>query len=298
MQKITPYLWFDTQAEAAMALYTSTFPDAQTLSIHRYPDGPLEGPMKGFEGKVLTGIFEIAGQRFMALDGGPIFKFNPAISFFVNGASEAEIDALWATLCDGGSILMPYQAYPFSRKFGWLEDRNGLSWQISLGARAQKITPFLMFVGQQHGKAEEALHFYVSLFENSGVEGIQRYGAGEDGGVEGTVKHALFQLHGQDFMAIDSSHAHAFSFNESISFYVECETQDEVDHFWYKLSADPRAEQCGWLKDRYGVSWQIVPAVLGELMNDPDPEKSKRVMDALLQMKKLDIAGLKRAYMG
>ena len=154
-----------------------------------------------------------------------------------------------------------------------------------------------MFVGEQHGKAEEAINFYTSLFDNSNVENIVRYGAGE--GVEaGTVQHAIFRLNSQEFMAIDSNAAHAFTFTEAISFYVECRTQDEVDHFWNKLSAHPEAEQCGWLKDKFGISWQIIPAALPELLNDPDPQKSKKVMDAMLQMKKIDIQGLENAYQG
>src|SRR5690606_37668933 len=265
------------------------------VSIKRYPDGPLEGPMAGMEGKVLTGIFELAGQRFMALDGGPYFKFTPAISFFVSGETAEEIDAIWAKLMDGGSVLMPLQQYPFSEKFGWVQDKYGMSWQLNVGARAQKITPFLMFVGEQHGKAEEAMTFYTSLFDNSGIEHIVRYGPGQEE-EEGTVTHAVFQLNGQDFMAMESSREHAFTFTEATSFYVECESQAEVDNFWHKLSAHPEAEQCGWLKDRYGLSWQIIPTALTELMNDPDPVKAKRVTEAMLQMKKIDIEALRAAY--
>jgi predicted 3-demethylubiquinone-9 3-methyltransferase (glyoxalase superfamily) len=297
MQKIVPYLWFVSQAEEAMRFLTAQFDDSGVESIQRYPDGPLEGPMQGMEGKVLHGVFRLAGQHFMALDGGPYFRFNPSISFFVSADTEAETDRLWQQLGSGGRVLMELGEYPFSKKFGWLEDRFGISWQISLGSRPQKIAPFLMFVGNQNGKAEEAIRFYMSLFEQSQLVSLERYAAGEPGAA-GTVRHALFRLAGQEFMAIDGGEQHDFSFNEAISFYVECGSQAEVDHFWNQLSADPQAEQCGWLKDRYGVSWQIIPTRLGELIQDPDPEKSKRVMDAMLQMKKIDIAGLEKAYMG
>jgi predicted 3-demethylubiquinone-9 3-methyltransferase (glyoxalase superfamily) len=297
MQKITPFLWFDSQSEEAMRFYTSVFNKSTINSIQRYPEGPLEGPMKGMEGKVLTGNFELAGQQFMALDGGPIFKFTPAVSFFVNGETEDEIDNLWRGLSNGGQVLMEFQTYSFSEKFGWLKDKYGVSWQLNLGARSQKIDPFLTFVGAQAGKAEEAINFYTSLFSNSSIENIQRYGAGEDEEeVAGTIKHAVFRLHGQEFMAMDSHRDHAFSFNEAISFYVECNSQAEVDFFWDKLSAEPEAEQCGWLKDQYGVSWQIIPTALPQLLNDPDREKAKRVTDAMLQMKKIDVATLQRAY--
>lgn len=158
LQKIIPCLWFDKNAEEAMNFYTSIFKDGKISSITRYPEGPLEGPMAGMEGKVLTGIFELNGQQFMCLDGGPVFKFN-----------------------------------------------------------------------------------------------------------------------------------------EAISFQISCEDQAEVDGLWENLSAVPQAEQCGWLKDKFGVSWQVIPKQLGELMSDPDKAKAKRVTDAMLQMKKIDIAGLEAA---
>jgi predicted 3-demethylubiquinone-9 3-methyltransferase (glyoxalase superfamily) len=191
---------------------------------------------------------------------------------------------------------MPLQAYPFSPKFGWIQDKYGLSWQLNLGQSNTKITPCLLFAGDQDGRAEAAVNDYIALFENAGLSHLERFEAGEPGGVEGAVKQAAFTLHGQPFLAMDGGQAHAFTFNEAISFYVECDTQEEVDHFWYALSADPEAENCGWLKDKYGVSWQIIPAALDQLMNDPDPEKSHRVMEAILQMKKIEIAGLEKAY--
>lgn len=295
--KITPFLWFDTHAEEAMTLYTSIFENSRIVTIKRYPDSPQVGPMAGMEGRVLTGEFELAGQRFFALDGGPVFKFTPAISFFVNCETEAEIDAIWGRLSDGGSVLMPLQAYPFSQKFGWLEDKYGLSWQLSIGTRAQKITPFLMFVGEQNGSAEAAMNFYTTLFSDAAVQTVEHYGASENGAA-GSVKRALFQLYGREFMALDGGLEHDFGFAGAISFYVDCESQEEVDYLWDALSAVPQAEQCGWLMDKYGISWQIVPRVLSELMSDPDPEKAGRTMQAMLQMKKIDIAALQRAYEG
>lgn len=296
-KQITPFLWFDTCAEEAITFYTSIFDNSHIVSIKRYPGGPLEGPMQGMEGRVLTAEFELAGERFFALDGGPMFKFTPAISFFVNCETEAEIDAIWGKLSDGASVLMPLQAHPFSPKFGWLADKYGLSWQLNIGARPQKITPFLMFTGQQHGKAAAALNFYTGLFRDAAIHHVEHYGASENGAA-GTVKHALFQLGGREFMAIDSGLDHAFGFSGATSFYVDCETQEEVDRLWNALSAVPQAEQCGWLMDEYGISWQIIPTALPRLMSDPDPEKAGRVMQAMLQMKKIDIAGLQRAYDG
>jgi predicted 3-demethylubiquinone-9 3-methyltransferase (glyoxalase superfamily) len=293
-QKITPFLWFDSQAEEAMNFYTDLFNDARIVAINRYPEGFEEGPLAGMEGKVIHGLFELAGFQFMALDGGPLFQFTPAVSFFVNCETEAELDKLWDELSNGGSIAMPLQAYPFSQKFGWVQDKYGLSWQLNLAGSPQNITPFLLFVGPQ-GQAEAAVNNYTALFENAGIDHLMHFEAGEPG-IEGTVKQAAFTLNGQPFMAMDGGLVHDFTFTEAISFYVDCDTQEEVDHFWYALSAHPEAEQCGWLKDKYGVSWQIIPSALPELLTDPDPEKSRRVTEAMLQMKKIEVAGLKQAY--
>ncbi|MGD0707122.1 MAG: VOC family protein [Anaerolineaceae bacterium] len=155
----------------------------------------------------------------------------------------------------------------------------------------QKITPFLWF----NNNAEEAVKFYISLFKNSKIETIARYGdAGP--GPKGTVMSLTFQLEGQEFMALNGGPV--FTFSPAISFFVDCETQEKVDLLWEKLSEGGEQQQCGWLRDRFGVTWQIVPSILGKLTNDKDPEKSKRVVRAMLQMHKLDIAGLQRAYDG
>lgn len=295
-QKITPFLWFDKQTEEAVNFYTSIFKNSQVLSIKRYPDGPLEGPMAGMEGKVLTEVFELEGQKFMALDGGPVFQFNPTVSFTVSCATAEEVDQLFNKLAEGGSVLMPLQQYPFSERYGWLNDKYGMSWQINLGDSKQKITPSFMFVGEQFGKAEEAVSFYTSIFKNSSIGLIARYEAGE-GDVEGKVKFASFQLESQQFFAMESSLSHQFKANGAISQYVECETQEEVDYYWNNLTegGDPAAQQCGWLQDKYGFSWQIIPTALPRLLNDPDKAKAGRAMKAMLQMKKIVISDLEAA---
>jgi predicted 3-demethylubiquinone-9 3-methyltransferase (glyoxalase superfamily) len=192
---------------------------------------------------------------------------------------------------------MELDAYPFSPQFGWVQDRYGLSWQLNLAGRSQKITPFLTFVGDQHARAEAAMNDYVDLFENSSITAIQRRGPDGDG-VEGTVQHAVFTLAGQAFMASDGGLEHGFTFTPALSFFVNCETQDEVDRLWEGLSAGGEKGVCGWLTDRYGVSWQVVPTILGELMQDEDREKATRVTQAMLQMTKLDIGALQAAYDG
>src|SRR5207245_1163985 len=155
--------------------------------------------------------------------------------------------------------------------------------------RMQKITPFLWF----DGKAEEAMNFYVSIFKNSKVGGVSGYGdAGP--GPKGSVMSCTFQLEGQDFYALNGGPQ--FKFTPAISLFVNCETQQEVDELWEKLSAGGRTDQCGWLQDKYGLSWQIVPTILGKLLGDNDPAKASRVMQAMMQMKKIDIKGLQQAY--
>jgi len=162
----------------------------------------------------------------------------------------------------------------------------------------QRIIPTLMFVGKVAGKAEEAINFYVSVFHDSRVDSIDRYGKGEEPDIEGTVKHASFMLEGQGFAGMDSALKHDFAFNEAISLMVHCETQEEIDYYWEKLSADPKAEQCGWLKDKYGLSWQVYPDVLGEMLKDEDAAKVARVTEAFLKMKKYNLEVLRRAYRG
>jgi len=249
-------------------------------------------------GKVLNGSFQLAGQHFFGIDGGPIFKFTPAISLFVNADTEEEVDRLWSVLSPGGNVFMELQEYPWSKKFGWTTDKYGLSWQICLGPRAQKITPFLMFVGPNHGKAEEAIKFYTSLFPNSAIESIERWEAGQGPEVEGTVKRAVFTLFGNEYVAMESKQDHGFNFNEALSLLIDCQNQQEVDFFWEKLSANPTSEACGWLKDKYGVSWQVVPSIATRYMSDSNKERSGRVLQSLLSMKKIDIATLSKAFEG
>ena len=277
-KQIYPCLWFDGKGKEAADFYCSVFDNTHISS---------ENP--------LVVMIESAGQKFMFLNGGPHFTLNPSISFYVVCETILEIDQSWAKLIDGGSVLMPLDKYPWSEKYGWVQDKFGVSWQLSAGkleAVGQKFTPTLMFTEQYAGKAEQAIQFYTSVFKDSSVVGIMRYTA-EDPDVEGTIKHAQFTLGKQVFMAMDSSLSHQFAFNEATSLVVECETQDEIDYYWNKLSAVPEAEQCGWLKDQFGISWQIVPKILKQLMSDP--AKSERVVNAFMKMKKFDIAKLLEA---
>ena len=295
-QKISPFLWFDNQAEEAVNFYTSIFNNSMIGTLARYSEAGAKasGQQKG---SVMSIAFRIEGQEFVALNGGPVFKINPSISFFVNCDTMHEIDRLWEKLSDEGTIFMELGKYPFSEKYGWIQDKFGVSWQLILPGRKQKITPCLMFSGEHHKMAEEAINFYISVFsKDSSVIQLERYKADE--GPEGAVVHSKFTLNGQEFSAMDSHQQVPYDFNPSISMVVNCKTQEEIDHFWGKLSdgGDERFQQCGWLQDRFGVSWQIVPDAMDKMMNDPDPERSERVMQAVLRMKKIDMKAIKKAY--
>jgi len=298
MQKITPFLWFkDNNAEEAMNFYVSVFKDARIVHIKRYPtDGP--GPMAGFGGKVLTGVFELEGQRFMSIDGGPgVYEFNPSVSFTIHCSTPEEVDEYWNKLSPGGTVLMPLQKWPFSEKYGWLSDAYGVSWQIGISQSRDKITPSLMFVGDHFGKAEEAIGFYTSALKHASTEAIHRYEQGEHD-QPGKVKFASFILEGQRFTAMESSLGHKFTVSGAISFLIECEDQAEIDYYWEKLTADGGAAiQCGWLKDAYGFTWQVVPD-MSQWFDTKDGAAGRRAMEAMLKMKKIDIAALRAAYNG
>jgi len=300
-QKITPNLWFDRQAEEAAKFYTSTFKNSKVCWLTRATKAGFE--ITGLpEGTVMTADFEIEGLEFIAINGGPLFKFTPAASFLVACRTKEEVEDLWGKLSPGGKALMELGEYPFSEKYGWTEDKYGLSWQVmAMGDRKikQKIIPTLMFVGEQCGKAETALHLYTSIFNKAQLGGIDRYGKGEEPDKEGTIRHAAFTLEGQEFAAMDSAHKHEFTFNEAISFMVRCKNQEEIDCFWEKLIEDGGQESvCGWLKDRFGLSWQVTPVVLQKMLQDPDLKKVERVTNAFLKMKKFDIGELEKAFKG
>lgn len=297
MQKIIPHLWYDKQAKEAAELYTSLLPNSKitnSVTLHNTPSGDCD---------VVT--FDLAGYTFMAIDGGPLFKFTPAVSFHIKCKTVEEVDRLWEKLSKDGTVLMELGEYPFSKRYGWLQDKYGLSWQIIHAGDqpfTQAIVPVIMFVGPAAGKTEEALKLYTSTFSGrndlppSRFDVRMRYGKGEEPDKEGTIKYASFILAGQEFGAMDSAHDHKFGFSEAISFIIGVDTQEELDYFWEKLSADPKAEVCGWLKDKFGVSWQVSPKIIEEVMRSGDQEKIDKITQAFLPMKKLDIAKLKASY--
>jgi len=278
-EKITPCLWFDGQAKEAATLYCSVFADAKITA----------------QSPIVTAI-EVSGQSITLLDGGPIYKPNPSISFYYICEKAEELDRIWKAFSKEGTVLMPLDKYPWGEKYGWINDKYGISWQFSLGKLSdvgQKITPCLLFTGKQYGRAEEALNHYSSIFKNSKVDGILRYGKNESPDEEGKVKHAQFGLNGQKFMVMDSAQPHNFTFSEGVSLTIHCQTQEEIDYYWGKLTESGEESMCGWLKDKFGVSWQVIPTILNKIMSDP--AKAGKAAQAFMSMRKFNIEQLVQA---
>ena len=300
-QRITPHLWFDKEAKEAAEFYCSIFPKSKITNLTELHDTP--------SGDTDILSFELGGQPFMAISAGPLFKFNPSVSFILNfdpsmdQNAREHLDTTWERLSEGGEEMMPLQEYPFSQRFGWFADKYGLTWQLILtdpeGEPRPFITPALMFAGKKKaGLAEEAVKFYLSVFKDSKMGTLLRHPVGSENDKEGTVQFADFMIEGTWLGVMDSGYEHGFDFNEAISFMVPCENQKEIDYYWEKLSAVPEAEQCGWLKDMFGVSWQVVPTRMDEMMASGTKEQIDRVTQAFLPMKKFIIADLEKAFKG
>ncbi len=300
MQKIIPHLWFDTEAKDAVALYTSLFPSSEITHqsvIHNVPSPSGDSDILSFT---------LNGQPFMAINAGPIFKPNPSVSFMVNfdpskdPEARKNLDTAWEKLSAGGKVLMELNKYPFSEYYGWIQDKYGFSWQLILtnpnGEERPFIIPSLMFTKQVFGRAQEAMDFYCSVFIGGKRGTTARYPQEMGLKPEGAVMFADFNILNTWIAAMDGAGQHDFIFNEAISLLIPCETQDEIDYYWEKLSADPRAEQCGWIKDKFGLSWQIHPQIMDEMMKNGTQEQIDRVTQAFMPMKKFDIETLKRAY--
>jgi len=276
LQSIGTCLWFDGKAKEAALYYKEVFGDVEIIS---------ENPM--------AVVYQIFGRRFMNLNGGPGFNINPSISFFLSMENEAETQSLWEKLTVDGKILMPLNKYPWSDKYGWCADKYGVNWQLMLGHKSKsKLMPNMLFTGQQNGKANEAIHFYTNLFKGATVINIDTYKKGEPD-TEGNIKYAQFELNELSFGAMDSSAPHQFSFNEAVSFIITVDTQEEIDYYWNYLIQNGAPGKCGWLKDKFGISWQVVPTCLGKFMTNP--ATAPKAAYAFLQMSKFIIADLEKA---
>ncbi len=292
MTKIVPHLWYDDNAREAAEFYMSLFDGSRLVYRTVVEDTP--------SGDAEFLSFELAGQPFYAISAGPYFKHNPSISLMVSCSSADEVDKLYHALSEGGEILMPLGEYPFSPRYGWVQDRFGLTWQlIQTDVPApQKITPNLLFSGSVCGKAEEAINFYAQVFGDSGVDFVSHYAPGEAATDKARVNYAAFHLENVHFTAMDHHSGGDEPFNEAFSLLVNCADQAEIDRLWDALSAVPEAEQCGWIKDKYGLAWQISLASMDEMYKSGSREAMRRVTAAFMPMKKLDSDALERAFRG
>lgn len=309
MQKIIPNIWCNENAEEVGTFYAAAFngiaPGGSSSSVEaRYPgaeDGLADFQL-GLAGSPLTVAVEIAGARLTLINADDTFAPNPSISFMLNfdplffdGSEEtarARIDQLWATLADGGTTLMPLGEHPFSAHYGWVQDRFGVSWQLMLtdprGEPRPFLIPSLLFGGTAQNRAAEAVDHYVSVFQATGTDaalGNRVFYPDAKGPVTPeSVMFSDFRVGDEWLVAMDSGVEQPFSFGGGVSFEVACRDQVEIDQLWDALSTVPEAEQCGWLADFAGVSWQIVPENMSELMERPNAYAK------MMDMKKLVIA--------
>lgn len=294
MQKIVPSLWFDHVAADAARFYAEAIPGTTVTDTQYYPLEGLLDFQQEFAGKELTVEFEVQGYRFVAINAGPEFRVNPSVSFMLNfdpsrdERAREHLDEVWAALSDGGSELMPLGEYEFSPHYGWIQDRYGVSWQLILTDPAGEPRPFvipnLLFGGSAQNRAGEAMEYYVSLFEGASAGNVWRYPDAVGPAPAGSIMFGELNLFGQWFALMDSAVEQDFTFNPGVSLMLQCEDQEELDRYWLELSAVPEAEQCGWLVDRLGLSWQVVPANMRELMQAPGS------FEKLLAMKKIEIS--------
>jgi len=293
MNKIKPHLWFDKEAKEAATFYTSLFEDSSitgSIILENTPSGDSE---------IVT--FNLSGIDFESISAGPYFSLNSSISLMVNCNSEEELRKLWTELINGGTELMPLDEYPFSKLYSWVQDRYGLNWQLFFNEGVkynQKIIPSMLFSNEECGNAEEAIDFYLQVFKNSETNIISYYNEGEAPNDRARVNYASIDIEGMELVLMDNAMEADFTFNEAFSLIINCEDQEEIDYYWEKLSAVPEAEQCGWLKDKFGVSWQIVPSNMEEILFGGSNEERQRVTEAFLKMKKFDLSELEKARLG
>lgn len=290
MKPIVPYLWFDHQAEAAVDLYTHTFLHSHVVSNSLYTASGAEVSGR-LEDSLLSIEFVIAGQPMVALNGGPVYAFTPANSFYVHCAFAEEVDRIYEKLSAGGEVLMELGQYPFSPRYAWVQDPFGVNWQIMQSDQPTQIVPGFLFTGPHIGQAESAIRHYIATIPHSNLQALEK-------GPDGLVQYATFTLNGQTFAATESNFDHGFDFSPAISLLLSCETEAEFESIWTSFTDETTDPQCGWVTDRFGITWQIVPEALFALINCDDGDRRERVLKAMYPMKKIDLAVLKQAFHG
>lgn len=293
MQKIVPNIWFNGNAAEAADFYATVLPRTTGQVLMRYPEEGLPDFQRAMAGQPLTTEVVIDGFQIIGINAGPEFTPNESISFMLNFDPATDPDAagtldrVWAGLVDGGEVREELGEQPFSPSYGVVRDRYGVTWQLILtnpeGDRRPFVLPRLLFCGAAQNKAKAAIAKYTALFDGAGIGMVVDYTTATGAAAADAVMFADFTLGGQWFVAMDSIDPQDFSFSCGVSLQVNCQDQAEIDRYWDALSAVPEAEQCGWCADEFGVSWQIVPSDMGDLVT---PE----AYQAMLGMKKIVIA--------
>lgn len=277
---IFPCFWFNQNGSEAAEFYTSIFRNSKVT---------VDTPM------VIN--IEIEGQKLMFLNGGPMFQPNLTLSLMMMCDSKEETESYFKKLSENGKVMMTLDAYPWSESYAWVEDQYGISWQLyySKEKYKQKFSPVMMFTGINNGNCKDALNYYTSIFPNSEIEGVMEYEEGQDD-TPGNVAHSQFSINDYMMMAMDSSHNHNAGFTEGTSMTIMTKDQEETDYYWDLFTAEGEESMCGWLKDKYGFSWQIVPHRLIELTNTYEVEKAQKAFGAMMTMKKIIIKDIEDAY--
>ncbi|MGO1399357.1 MAG: VOC family protein [Brevibacterium yomogidense] len=305
MDPIVPNIWHDRTAVEASAFYTSAFREARETARSHYPTEGLQDFQKSFAGEVVTIDLEIHGRPLALINADDTFRPNPSAGFMLHFSPQiaddphAYLDEVHDRLAVGATTLMPLDEYPFSARYAWIEDRYGVSWQLFLTEQDAPARPFLvpalMFCGTAQNRAAEAVAAYTSLYPGSEVGTVATYPEQTGPAAAGSTMYSDFRLGpGSDdpradewLTAMDSGVEQPFTFTEGFSLMVRADGQDDLDRLWSVLSTDPSAEQCGWCRDEFGVSWQVVPRDLEDLMARPG------AYARLMEMKKIDIAALR-----
>lgn len=286
---IIPHLWFNDNAIEAVTTYTKLFKDSKINWQYTLKDTP--------SGDCDLLSFYLVGHSMAAIAAGPYFQLNEAISIMVGVQSNEEIDRLYQTLSQGGHDLIPLQEYPFNPYYVWVADRFGLTWQLLLMPDQETTYSFeysLLFAGDNCGRAEEAINYYADVFSTK-PNIIVPYPPGQAQDPRAKVAYGSVTLDDTYFTVMDHGYTGDKAFNEAFSFMLYCDSQEELDYYWSKLSAVPDAEQCGWCKDQFGVSWQIIPSWLRSFYGNSSATQIEAVSKAMMPMKKLDDLALRQA---
>lgn len=293
MNLITPMVWINGNVQEVIKLYQSTFPNVVITTQSFYPE---KSQMP--KGTPLVTEITIFSRKIQLLNAEKHDTLNPSISFFIYVKDKELVNTIWNNLTKKGNILMPLGEYPFANLYGWCSDEFGVNFQLMYSETIQEnyMCPSMMFTGANTGKAKEAIDFYTQIFSHSKIINISYYGENIMKENPKNINYSEFELSEERFNAMDSGLDHKFTFNDGVSFVITCNDQREIDYYWDNFINNGGSEvQCGWCKDKYGVSWQVVPKNIGKLMSGPN---GGRVAEKLFAMKKLIIKDLENAYEG